>query len=133
MKKIIIIALLITGVIVGSVVVSKLTQKDGTANVGIAVNKPSDSSSPMATNDSSAKLYTTAQVSEHATSNDCWVIIDNEVFDVTSYLNEHPGGANRIAPFCGKDATKAFATKGGDGTHTSTANTIKEKYRIGRL
>lgn len=43
-----------------------------------------------------------SQVSLHSTQSDCWVVYDGSVYDVTSFLNKHPGGANAITPFCGK-------------------------------
>ncbi|MBA0556322.1 hypothetical protein Golob_026432 [Gossypium lobatum] len=38
------------------------------------------------------KLYTMEEASQHNTKDDCWVVIDGKVYDVTPYLDEHPGG-----------------------------------------
>ncbi len=62
-----------------------------------------------------------ANIATHSTPQDCWIIISSKVYDVTNYLNLHPGGRNRIIPYCGQDATQAFATKGGQGQHSSQA------------
>ena len=35
----------------------------------------------------------------------CWVIIKGEVYDVTNFLDDHPGGAAIILKYGGKDAT----------------------------
>ena len=35
----------------------------------------------------------------------CWVIIKGEVYDVTDFLDDHPGGAAIILKYGGKDAT----------------------------
>lgn len=38
-------------------------------------------------------MLTKAEVSKHSTAKSCWVVIDSKVYDVTSYLTQHPGGA----------------------------------------
>lgn len=38
----------------------------------------------------------------------CWVIINNNVFDVTKFLSKHPGGPNIILQYAGRDATAAY-------------------------
>lgn len=55
------------------------------------------------------------------------------MYAVSGYLNLHPGGASRIIPYCDKDATQAFQTRGGTGTHSSSAYSILSNYRIGIL
>lgn len=52
--------------------------------------------------------YSLSDVSKHNTRSDCWIIIKNNVYAVTSFLSIHPGGAGEIIPYCGKDATSAF-------------------------
>ena len=51
-------------------------------------------------------------VARHNSEEDCWIIIDDNVYDVTSYLNSHPGGVGKIMQYAGKDATKAFQQQG---------------------
>jgi hypothetical protein len=38
------------------------------------------------------KLYTLADVAVHNNANDCWLVIDGQAYDVTRFLEEHPGG-----------------------------------------
>jgi alkylation response protein AidB-like acyl-CoA dehydrogenase/predicted heme/steroid binding protein len=52
--------------------------------------------------------YTLDQVSVHNTASDCWIIINNQVYDVSRFLNSHPGGKSSIMAFAGKDATEVF-------------------------
>ena len=72
-------------------------------------------------------------VQKHASPNDCWVIINNKVYDVTGYLNLHPGGANVLSAYCGQDATSAFLTQGGNGSHSTTAFNLLNNLYIGDL
>lgn len=64
---------------------------------------PSGASSPAA-----ATGYSLAQVAEHATPEDCWAAVEGNVYDLTSWIAEHPGGEDRIIALCGTDATTAF-------------------------
>lgn len=38
------------------------------------------------------KAYTLADVSSHNNESSCWVVIHGKVYDVTKYLEDHPGG-----------------------------------------
>ncbi|KAF9348516.1 hypothetical protein BGX34_002431 [Mortierella sp. NVP85] len=49
-----------------------------------------------------------AEVAKHNKENDCWVIVNGQVLDVTNFLADHPGGKKAILIFAGKDATDEF-------------------------
>jgi hypothetical protein len=51
---------------------------------------------------------TRAKVAEHNTPEDCWVIIDHQVYDLSDFLDAHPGGSVVLAQAAGKDATTEF-------------------------
>merc|ERR1719440_1457869 len=51
---------------------------------------------------------TLADVAKHNTKTDCWVVVDGQVLNVTSFLKDHPGGELAILTFAGKDATEEF-------------------------
>lgn len=40
----------------------------------------------------SIALHTKDDVAKHNTPQDIWIIIDNEIYDLTGFLGEHPGG-----------------------------------------
>lgn len=49
--------------------------------------------------DEERPLITAAQISAHNTPSDCWVVIDNRVWDMTDFAPEHPGGADSTVPY----------------------------------
>ena len=55
---------------------------------------------------------------------ECLVIIGEEAFDITRFLNQHPGGFESLVMHSGKDATKLFVDVG----HSNDA----KKVRVGR-
>merc|ERR1740124_124125 len=52
--------------------------------------------------------FSAEEVAKHTSKNDCWVILDGQVLDVTNFLGDHPGGELAILTFAGKDATEEF-------------------------
>ncbi len=88
------------------------------------------------------KKYTKEEVATHKTSGDCWTIINGKVYDITTYVSQHPGGAE-ILRACGIDATTLFTTrttqdgqKVGSGTphrHSSSAQAQLDALLIGSL
>jgi cytochrome b involved in lipid metabolism len=52
--------------------------------------------------------YPMTEVAKHTTNTDCWVVVDGQVLNVTTFLKEHPGGELAILTFAGKDATEEF-------------------------
>ncbi|KAJ5088101.1 hypothetical protein N7456_011717 [Penicillium angulare] len=53
--------------------------------------------------------FTPADVAAHNTADKgMYIIIDNTVYDVTQFVDEHPGGAKILKRVAGKDASKQF-------------------------
>eukprot|EP00326_Haptolina_ericina_P012281 CAMPEP_0181202046 /NCGR_PEP_ID=MMETSP1096-20121128/18629_1 /TAXON_ID=156174 ORGANISM="Chrysochromulina ericina, Strain CCMP281" /NCGR_SAMPLE_ID=MMETSP1096 /ASSEMBLY_ACC=CAM_ASM_000453 /LENGTH=84 /DNA_ID=CAMNT_0023292525 /DNA_START=143 /DNA_END=397 /DNA_ORIENTATION=+ len=48
------------------------------------------------------------EVAKHDSKTDCWIIVDGLVYDITAFLEEHPGGRRLPAKYAGKDATEVW-------------------------
>ncbi|ALC41660.1 Cyt-b5, partial [Drosophila busckii] len=75
------------------------------------------------------KTFTRAEVAKHNTNKDTWLLIHNNIYDVTAFLNEHPGGEEVLIEQAGKDATENFEDVG----HSNDARDMMKKYKIGEL
>ncbi|TQB75472.1 hypothetical protein MPDQ_002765 [Monascus purpureus] len=53
--------------------------------------------------------YTMEEVAKHNKKDDMWIVVKGVVLDVTNFGDEHPGGANALYNFMGRDATEEFA------------------------
>ncbi len=89
--------------------------------------KPTTPSTPPKTNPNE---YTSAQVATHNSSSSCWTIVSGNVYDLTSFINQHPGGSGAIKRLCGKDGTSSF-----DDQHGGERSPEKElaSHKIGTL
>ncbi len=100
-----------------SVVLTVLVGHSGaTAVWGSTGASPSSAAtpSPSSTASSSApasttQSYTLDQVKKHNTATDCWAAINGGVYNLTDWVSQHPGGADRITALCGTDASAAFS------------------------
>ena len=48
-----------------------------------------------------SKTFTRGDVAQHSSKEDCWVIFDNVVYDVTDFIADHPGGEDLIMEYAG--------------------------------
>ncbi|KAJ6172475.1 hypothetical protein N7470_001542 [Penicillium chermesinum] len=53
--------------------------------------------------------YSMEEVAKHNKKDDLWIVVKGIILDVTNWLDEHPGGANALFNFMGRDATEEFA------------------------
>ena len=47
------------------------------------------------------KTFTFEDIQKHTTRSDCWVVIEGKVYDVTKFLDEHPGGGDLLVQASG--------------------------------
>jgi cytochrome b involved in lipid metabolism len=139
MKKYTTISLFIFFAIVVSVITAGLIV---TNNNSSQVDSTSTNTTPSTLNSTTSPVknvstttpsLTMSELAKHNSSKNCWLLISGKIYDVTSFINQHPGGANEILKNCGTDATVAFATRGGTGTHSARAYSMLSKYFIGNL
>ena len=74
--------------------------------------------------------YTLTEVATRNTQANCWTVVFDKVYNITSYINNHPGGASSISKICGKDGTSIFDNKHGG---SSSQAIILSTYKIGAL
>ncbi|KAL5636740.1 hypothetical protein ACGC1H_000645 [Rhizoctonia solani] len=67
------------------------------------------------------------QLKEHTKKDSFYALIHGKVYDVTRFLDEHPGGDEVIMAEGGKDATEAFEDVG----HSDEAREILQGLYIG--
>lgn len=112
--------------------VKTLKARSGTATSTPVIPGTGNATS-TATTTSTLPVYTMTQVASHGTQSDCWIVVSGKVYSVSSYITKHPGGQGAIINSCGKDATTAFNTQGGNGSHSSSAKTMLGSFLIGTL
>ena len=86
------------------------------------------------------KAFTTEEVASHDANQDCWTIISGDVYNLTDYINRHPGGSE-ILRACGTDATTLFKERktgndepvGSGAPHSRAAEEQLERLKIGTL
>lgn len=79
------------------------------------------------------KSYSMDEIAKHATREDCWLLIEGKVYDVTKFVPMHKG-KDAILMGCGKDATELFNNRpNGSGAHSSLARSLMRKFAIGKV
>lgn len=75
------------------------------------------------------KVYTFEEVAKHTTADDLWVVYNGRVYDVSKYIDEHPGGEEVVLDVAGIDATEAFNDIG----HSDDAHDILKGLLVGKV
>lgn len=76
-----------------------------------------------------AEGITREEIAENNDENSCWVGYYGYVYDLTAWLNQHPGGAQEILPNCGtvEEFTEAYDNRHGQ------KDTLNRNEAIGEL
>lgn len=79
--------------------------------------------------DKTVKYYTLEEIRKHNHSKSTWVVLHQKVYDLTKFLEEHPGGEEVLREQAGGDATEDFEDVG----HSSDAREMSKTFIIGEL
>jgi len=75
------------------------------------------------------RVITLEELKEHNNAKSCWMAIHDKVYDITKFLDEHPGGEEVLLEQSGTYATEAFEDVG----HSTDARELMEDYYLGEL
>ena len=67
------------------------------------------------------------EVSKHKTVDDCWVVAHGKVYNITEFVQKHPGGKFVIKSNAGRDVSRHF------DNHPKKAHIIWENYLMERF
>ena len=82
-------------------------------------------------NEKDPDTYTLNEIAEHGDAESCWSAIDGNVYDLTEFIEEHPGGSRAILVICGSDGSGSFNSM--PDAVMPAARLALAKYKIGTL
>jgi cytochrome b involved in lipid metabolism len=74
--------------------------------------------------------HSLAEIAQHGSRSSCWAAVNGVVYDLTAWIDQHPGGTGEILGICGTDATAMFQDE-----HEGDREPQQElmQFRIGQL
>eukprot|EP01087_Luapelamoeba_hula_P000145 TRINITY_DN10089_c0_g2_i1.p1 TRINITY_DN10089_c0_g2~~TRINITY_DN10089_c0_g2_i1.p1 ORF type:complete len:458 (-),score=57.87 TRINITY_DN10089_c0_g2_i1:81-1454(-) len=72
--------------------------------------------------------FTWDELRKHNTAEDAYLAVRGKVYDVTGWMDKHPGGREVLTLNAGRDATQLF-----EAYHPLTVTAVLSKYEIGTL
>ncbi|GJE86566.1 fatty acid hydroxylase [Phanerochaete sordida] len=78
------------------------------------------------------RIYTAEDLAEHRSAQSCWVSRDGKVYDITKFLDDHPGGDDIVLQHAGKDIGEIMKDPV-EHEHSDSAYDMLEEFVIGRL
>lgn len=79
------------------------------------------------------RTYSLADVARHHQADDCWLAIEGKIYDITSYLPDHPSAPDILTVWCGKESTLAWQNKTRGRSHSPYAQQLLGNYQIGEV
>lgn len=73
----------------------------------VFVRAGNDASKPAPSTDTTV-TYSMDDIAKHSSTSDCWAVVNGGVYNLTSWIAQHPGGPEAISSLCGKDGSKDF-------------------------
>lgn len=74
--------------------------------------------------------FTSAEVQSHNTAKSCFITLGENVYDITGFVDSHPGGGDLILEYGGKDVTEILKDEISHA-HSDAAYEILEEHHIG--
>jgi cytochrome b involved in lipid metabolism len=75
-------------------------------------------------------MLSAQEVAKHNSASDCWSVVNGNVYNLTSYIQRHPGGQSALKNICGKDGSAAFANQ---HSNQGKPNNVLQGFLIGAL
>lgn len=69
------------------------------------------------------------EIAFHNREEDCWIILHDDVIDVTHFMKEHPGGMKPLLKYAGRDCTASFLHV----HHSKRAIALMQPFIIGKI
>lgn len=79
----------------------------------------------------SEKEFKMEEVAKHSISKDCWIVIKNKVYDISSYIPKHPTPETTLTKYCGKIADIGWDTKDKKSPHSRAAKRLLDRFEVG--
>jgi cytochrome b involved in lipid metabolism len=76
------------------------------------------------------KTYSFEEVQTHNSKQSCWSVVRGKVYDLTSWISNHPGGEKAILNICGRDGTQFFEKQHGG---KEKPEKILSQFEIGKI
>jgi cytochrome b involved in lipid metabolism len=95
----------------GSKQTSKPVEQGYANETGSSTAGPTAAGTATVAPTTTATCISSSDVAMHATRDDCWYILYNQVYDFTNYIDLHPGGARNVFQECGTDATSVYVNQ----------------------
>lgn len=73
--------------------------------------------------------FTWEEIRKHTDAKSCWCVIHGLVYDLTKFLDYHPGSSHVLLEVAGEDATEGFEEVG----HSLQSRVMADDYLVGRL
>ena len=78
------------------------------------------------------RIYTAEDIAEHRSSSSCWVSRNGKVYDITKFLDDHPGGDDIVLKHAGLDVGEIMKDPT-EHEHSDSAYDMLDEFFIGRL
>jgi cytochrome b involved in lipid metabolism len=87
-----------------------MTNTPTTTGTTTSTTKPTTTTTE---NTNATKMYTMDEVKSANTPEKCWTVIRGTVYNLTAWIEKHPGGERGILSLCGVDGTEKYTGKHG--------------------